>query len=193
MTPVAVAGAVTLAVQTLTAMAMIAPSVLAPVAAPDLGLASQSIGFFASLTYLGAMLSGLAYLKGRRAPAEIPHQGNPSELRSAIFFAAVYSGVKFATAFTLATFSASALYAVAAISGLTDMDAITISISESVRNQSVAVDLGWRVIVVAILSNLVFKWGCVMALGSNALRLWISLLFASATIAGTVLLFAWPK
>lgn len=60
MNPTVVAIAVTLAVQTLTSMAMIAPSVLAPVAARDLGLAPQSIGFFASLTYLGAMLSGLA-------------------------------------------------------------------------------------------------------------------------------------
>jgi MFS family permease len=60
MKPVVAALAVTLAVQTLTSMAMIAPSVLAPVAARDLGLAPQSIGFFASLTYLGAMLSGLA-------------------------------------------------------------------------------------------------------------------------------------
>jgi MFS family permease len=63
MKPVVLALAVTLVVQTLTAMAMIAPSVLAPVAARDLGLAPQSIGFFASLTYLGAMLSGL--LAGR--------------------------------------------------------------------------------------------------------------------------------
>jgi MFS family permease len=60
MKPVVVALAVTLSVQTLTSMAMIVPSVLAPVAAADLGLAPQSIGFFASLTYLGAMLSGLA-------------------------------------------------------------------------------------------------------------------------------------
>jgi len=60
MKPVAVALAATLVVQTLTSMAMLAPSVLAPLAAPDLGLAPQSIGFFASLTYLGAMLSGLA-------------------------------------------------------------------------------------------------------------------------------------
>ena len=60
MKPVVAALAVTLAVQTLTSMAMIAPSVLAPVAARDLGLAPQSIGFFASLTYLGAMLSGLS-------------------------------------------------------------------------------------------------------------------------------------
>jgi len=57
--PTLVAIAVTLTVQTLTSMAMIAPSVLAPVAARDLGLAPQTIGFFASLTYFGAMLSGL--------------------------------------------------------------------------------------------------------------------------------------
>ncbi len=59
MRPTLVAIAVTLAVQTLTSMAMIVPSVLAPIAARDLGFAPQSIGFFASLTYLGAMLSGL--------------------------------------------------------------------------------------------------------------------------------------
>jgi len=54
-----VAVAVTLAVQTLTSMAMIAPSVLAPVAAPDLGLAPQAIGLFVSISYFGAMVSSL--------------------------------------------------------------------------------------------------------------------------------------
>jgi len=70
MKPVVTGLAVTLAVQTLTSMAMIAPSVLAPVAAPDLGLAPQAIGFFASLTYLGAMLSGLmtSRLTARHGP-----------------------------------------------------------------------------------------------------------------------------
>jgi MFS family permease len=55
-----VAVAVTLAVQTLTSMAMIAPSVLAPVAAPDLGLAPQAVGVFVSIGYFGAMVSSLA-------------------------------------------------------------------------------------------------------------------------------------
>jgi len=59
MKPTTVAVAVTLAVQTLTSMAMIAPSVLAPVAARDLGVAPQAIGLFASVTYFAAMLSGL--------------------------------------------------------------------------------------------------------------------------------------
>jgi MFS family permease len=60
MKPVLVALAVTFAIQSLTSMAMISPSVMAPVAARDLGLAPQSIGLFVSASYVGAMFSGLA-------------------------------------------------------------------------------------------------------------------------------------
>lgn len=52
--------AITLAVQALTSMAMIAPSVMAPVAAPELGVSAHGIGWFVALEYLFAMLSGLA-------------------------------------------------------------------------------------------------------------------------------------
>ncbi len=60
MRPVLVAIAVTLAVQILTATALIAPSVIAPAAAGDLGVAPQAIGLFVSFAYFAAMLSGLA-------------------------------------------------------------------------------------------------------------------------------------
>ena len=52
--------AITLAVQALTSMAMIAPSVMAPVAAVELGVSAKGIGWFVALEYLFAMLSGLA-------------------------------------------------------------------------------------------------------------------------------------
>lgn len=60
MKPVLVAIAVTLAVQILTATALITPSVIAPAAAGDLGVAPQAIGLFVSAAYCAAMLSGLA-------------------------------------------------------------------------------------------------------------------------------------
>lgn len=60
MRPVVVALAVTLAVQILTATALISPSVIAPAAAGDLGVAPQAIGLFVSIAYFAAMLSGLA-------------------------------------------------------------------------------------------------------------------------------------
>jgi len=52
--------AITLAVQALTSMAMITPSVMAPVAAAEIGVSAQGIGWFVALEYLCAMLSGLA-------------------------------------------------------------------------------------------------------------------------------------
>ena len=51
---------ITLAIQAMTSMAMIAPSVMAPVAAAELGVSAQGIGWFVALEYLVAMLSGLA-------------------------------------------------------------------------------------------------------------------------------------
>jgi MFS family permease len=60
MQPVVVAIAVTLGVQILTATALIAPSVVAPAAAGDLGVAPQALGLFVSFAYFAAMLSGLA-------------------------------------------------------------------------------------------------------------------------------------
>ena len=50
---------VTFAVQTLAALTMAVPSVLAPAMSADLGIPAQNVGWFVSLAYLAAMLSGL--------------------------------------------------------------------------------------------------------------------------------------
>ena len=65
--------AITLAVQAITSLAMIAPSVMAPVAALELGVSPQAIGWFVALEYLFAMLSGLACgaLIGRFGPVRV--------------------------------------------------------------------------------------------------------------------------
>lgn len=65
--------AITLAVQALTSMAMIAPSVMAPVAAPALDVSPQGIGWFVAVEYLLGMLAGLACgaLIGRFGPVRV--------------------------------------------------------------------------------------------------------------------------
>ncbi len=60
MRPILAALAVTLAVQALASMAVIAPSVLAPVAAREFGAAPQAIGLFVAIVYFTAMIAGLA-------------------------------------------------------------------------------------------------------------------------------------
>jgi MFS family permease len=52
--------AVTLAVQTLVAVAMYSPPVMAPVAAPELGVAPSAIGYFIATAYFGSMVGSAA-------------------------------------------------------------------------------------------------------------------------------------
>ena len=57
MRDLAVALALTLAVQAMVSMTVVAPAVLAPVTQADVGLAASSIGIFTALIYVTAMLS----------------------------------------------------------------------------------------------------------------------------------------
>jgi uncharacterized membrane protein (DUF4010 family) len=142
-------------------------------------------------TVLGALVAVCLVLwrASSHEPAELPRQGNPSELRTALVFAALYAGVLLAVAWARDHFGAQGLYVVAVISGLTDMDAITLSISDLVRKQQVDPVTGWRLILVAAMSNLVFKAATVAVLGSKLLFARISVLFGIAfAIALTVIL-----
>jgi uncharacterized membrane protein (DUF4010 family) len=71
-----------------------------------------------------ALAAGMWYLD-RNQPTQMPAQENPSELKSALGFAALYAIVVFAIAAAKQHFGERGLYAVALLSGLTDMDAIT--------------------------------------------------------------------
>jgi MFS family permease len=63
----------TLAVQSLTAMALAVPSVLAPVAAADFGAAPTAVGQWVGFSYMAAMFAGLASgtLVGRHGPVRV--------------------------------------------------------------------------------------------------------------------------
>ena len=63
----------TLLVQSLTAMALAVPSVLAPVAAADFGVAPTRVGLWAGIAFLTAMFAGLACgtLVGRYGPVRM--------------------------------------------------------------------------------------------------------------------------
>jgi uncharacterized membrane protein (DUF4010 family) len=84
------------------------------------------------------------------------------------------------------------LYWIAGISGLTDVDAITLSTAKMFSEDRVDGDVAWRVILIATLSNLLFKTGAVALLGSRRLLLIVSVAFAIAITGGVALLLLWP-
>jgi uncharacterized membrane protein (DUF4010 family) len=127
------------------------------------------------------------------APSESPlRPTNPSELRPAVLFALLYAVVLFAVAAAQDLLGNPGLFAAAAISGLTDLDAITLSTSQLVSRRVVDADTGWRLILVATMSNMVFKFGLVASLGSRTLAKSLATLFTVGIAAGAALIVFWP-
>ena len=177
---IAVASAIAF-LRVLVEIAAVAPTALRAMAAP-----------VACLLALMAVISVAMWLMSNRARAELPAQGNPAELRSALIFAGLYALVIFVVAAVKDRYGNSGLYVVAVISGMTDMDAITLSTARLVEGGSVGVATGWRVVVIAALANLVFKGGAAAVLGGWALGWRVLSAFAIVVVAGIALLLVWP-
>jgi len=140
-----------------------------------------------------AALSAAGYWLGRgEDPGKLPEAGNPAELKPALIFGALYALVTLAVAFVKERFGDAGLYPVAVVSGLTDMDAITLSTANLAKAGRLDVNTTWRLILLAALSNTVFKGIAAIALGSSALRARIVVLFGLALAGGAVILLLWP-
>lgn len=117
---------------------------------------------------------------------------NPAELKPALIFGVLYVVVLLGVAAAKQYLGQTGLYLVAILSGLTDMDAITLSTAELISKDKLDPETGWRVILVAALSNLVFKGGIVLALGGMLAFRRILLYYAIALAAGIGIVFLWP-
>lgn len=124
---------------------------------------------------------------------DLPVPKNPAELKTAVVFGALYALIKLTVAATQHYLGDTALYAVAAFSGLTDVDAITLSTAKLVEEQRLPPSLGWQLILTALLANLAFKGGIAVALGGRRLARRTSLVFAAAMIGGILILWCWPS
>jgi uncharacterized membrane protein (DUF4010 family) len=143
------------------------------------------------LAMSGVMLA-LSLLAWRRhdRPAAAPlDAGNPTELKVALLFALLYGGVLLAVAAAKFWFGERGLFAVAVLSGLTDMDAITLSTAQLCAAGEVAPATAGRVILSAALANLAFKLGLVWVLGDRSLARPLAWLFGGALAAGVGLVF----
>ncbi len=159
-------------------IATVAPAFL-PTAAP----------WLAALLLLSAVSSFALWFRSDKNHEEMPEQENPSELKSALAFGLIYAVVLFVVAAVKELYGSRGLYAVAALSGLTDVDAITLSTAQLVNAGRLNADDGWKLIVVAAISNLIFKAGAVAALGRRKLFVRILPAYGIVIVAGLLMLF----
>ena len=110
-------------------------------------------------------------------------------MRPALVFGVLYAGVLLALAAAKAWLGDGGLYVVAGLSGLTEMDAITLSTARlSITDSTVAAE-GWRLLVLAVMANMLSKSLLAGILGGW--RFWLRLLlYFSLPLAGGALLLA---
>ena len=121
---------------------------------------------------LAAGLIGLViWIRGRKEEQAltIPEVTNPTELRTALAFAALYAIVLLLAAWLNDLFGSRGVYAVALISGLTDVDAVALSSLRLLNLGALSGADASTSIVLAVISNVVFKLALVLVAGGRQL------------------------
>jgi uncharacterized membrane protein (DUF4010 family) len=139
----------------------------------------------ALLTLLPALVLWLGH---RHRPGRGPTPGNPTELKSALVFGVLYAVVLFTLAAAKGWLGNRGLYVVAGLSGLTEMDAITLSTAKLAAVDPVVAHVGWRMIVLAVMANMLSKFTLAGLLGGWRLGLRLAALFAIPAAGGAALL-----
>ena len=161
---------------------VVAPEFIGQIGPPLIGLA-----------VLIALVAGGMYLVSRGQESEaMPPDTAPSDLRAAVVFGLLYAVILLAVAAATEHFGQAGLYVVAALSGLADMDALTLSTAELVRADRMTTETGWRLIVVAGMGNMVFKGAAVALIGDRRLFRKVAIGFALTLAASGLVLAFWP-
>jgi uncharacterized membrane protein (DUF4010 family) len=127
----------------------------------------------------------------RQQPAlVVPEIRNPTEIRTALGFGLLFGVVLLFSAWLSDAAGSRGLYAVALVSGLTDVDAITLSTLRLYDLGKLQPAQAAIAIVLALVSNILFKLGLVFAVGGAALaRRCAPPMLAAAATAGLALVF----
>lgn len=151
----------------------------------------------------------------RKEPSQMPEQKNPTQLKSAITFGLLYTFVLFVMAVARSNAGEYGMMVVAGLSGLTDMDAITLSTARMAAAELAAAELaaaadagaastlastasdsllngGWKLLIIAAMGNLLFKLGIIGTMAGRAMMGMIAKLFLIPFTVGLLLLFFWP-
>jgi uncharacterized membrane protein (DUF4010 family) len=148
--------------------------VVVEVAVVDFRLVARVLVPFSVMAVVAGLAAAASYRQGvapstdAAAGAAVPLK-NPFSLTAATKFGLAFAAVMLVVKLAQEYLPASGLYAVAALAGLTDVDAITLSMADFSR-QGGAPATAVGAITVASVSNTVVKCALVAALGSSPLR-----------------------
>ncbi len=174
-----------LAVGVLAASAVMYPRVLAEAAVVSPEMARALVVPLLSLTVVMSTVALVTWLgPGRHTPeAENLELTNPLTLGVALGFGLLYGVIVFASQFLLSEVSEASVQLVGAVSGINDVDAITLATANLVRD-GMAPAVGAQTVLLAVSVNTIAKAGLAWLLGGAWYRRTVSAGLVPAAILG---------
>ncbi len=123
--------------------------------------------------------------KNSAEPHETPKLANPLSLKTAVKFALLYALIGFLVkAATQLDLLQHGLLPLSFVSGLTDMDAISLSMAKGQHGGAIPLTLAAQAVIVAAIANSALKAGFALSLGSPALKREVTLVLAATAAVG---------
>ncbi len=108
--------------------------------------------------------------RAKKGTVASPAMSNPLSLATAIKFALLYAVIAFLVKAATQLDWQAGLLPLSFVSGLTDMDAISLSMANNTRGETVSLDLAARAVILAGVANSLLKAALAAGLGSPLLR-----------------------
>lgn len=136
-----------------------------------------------AMTVVGALLAGITYRRASEEPDVEPDIQNPLQLRPAMVFGALFAAVLLVSEYANVWLGSSGIYATAFVSGLADVDAITLTLSKLAADGVLDPEVATTGIVIAAITNTLVKAGFAWVMGTRQLgqRVFAVLLVVAAT------------
>jgi uncharacterized membrane protein (DUF4010 family) len=148
------------------------------------------LGLPLGLMAAGGVLVALVLWRRTQETGVVTAGANPFELGEAIKFGLLFGVVTVVAKAAEVYMGETGLYLAGAVAGLTDVDAISLSMANLAAADAESLKVAARTIVIAVLSNTLVKTGMAVFLGAPALRrtlLLVTLLVLIAAAVGAVI------
>ena len=182
-----------LASGTIAANAVLFPRVITAVAVLNAPLVPVLLPYLAAPALVAAVLAAFGARRSRTrggTEPEVPGR-NPLQLGAALQMAALFQAVLMLVHLARVTQGAAGVYASAAVLGLTDVDALTLSMARDVA-RATSLETAAMAIAIGVLANTLLKAGIALVFGAATFRLVTAGALALMVVAG-VASVAWLR
>lgn len=175
------------AFSTVIAAVVMFPRALIEIAVVNRTLLSHTLVPLGAMTGTGALVAGVIYWRTTVNAGVETTIENPFRLRTALVFGVLFAAVLLVSEYASRWVGTSGVYATAFLSGLADVDAITITLSKLAADGTITPEVATTGIVIAAIANTLVKAGLTWVLGTRQLGQLVTAVLGIVALVGVVL------